>query len=238
MKNKTSIIIILVATCVIAIASFNVFNLGGSGEVKLTNEKDSLAYCIGVDVGTQLMGQLGSDANYDLICRGLADAFKDECAMSESETAQFLQHYFSVVLPAQRIKANEESSAAFLKEAAEVEGAQTAESGLIYKIYNTGADHKVSVGDSVEVHYVLSDSNGKVLQSSKESGKAITYLVTPTTMIAGFTEGIAMLGEGGKADLYLPFEIAYGERGSGQIGPKQALKFEIEVLRVVPGEEE
>lgn len=230
MKNK---FLILAAATSLALAS-----CGGSGSVKLTSEQDSLAYTLGIDIGTQFFNNIDSTMNYELICQGLADAFKKQGALSESENTQFLQHYFTVVLPAKKQQANEESSAAFLAAAEATEGAVKSESGLIYKIDNPGADHKVSVGDSVEVHYVLSDSNGKVLQSSRESGKPMSYLVAPGTMIEGFAEGIAMIGEGGKAELYIPYDLAYGERGGGQIGPKQALKFEIEVLRVVVGEEE
>lgn len=205
---------------------------GSIGGGKVETQEDSVAYALGVDVGNSLFNNVDSTLNYELVCKGLIDAFTKNATMEEKDVQAFLQNYFMVIKPAKAAAENEKLSSAFLANAAKEEGAQVTESGLIYKIEDAGAEHKIADGDTVELHYTLIDASGKVLQSSKDNGRAMKYTCTPTAMIPGFTEGVAMLGEGGKATLHLPYDIAYGEKGGGNIGPKQALKFEVEIVRV------
>lgn len=221
-------VFLIVAAAAAVVSTSCSSSYGGS----VKTQDDSVAYALGVDVGNSLFNNVDSTLDYNLVCKGIADAFNKNTTMEEAEVQQFLQNYFTVVKPAKAAEANEKASLAFLADAAKQEGFTTSESGLIYNVEEAGAEHKIETGDTVELHYILSDASGKVLQSSKESGNPMKYTSTPTAMIKGFTEGVAMLGEGGKATLYLPYDLAYGENGGGSIGPKQALKFEVEVVRV------
>ncbi len=215
-----------------AVAAMSAVSCGQTYGGSVDTQEDSVAYALGVDVGSSLFSNVDSTLNYELVCQGIADAFAKDAAMTPDEVRSFLQNYFTVVKPAKQAEENDKASVEFLANAAKEEGAQVSESGLIYIIGDAGAEHKIATGDTVSLHYILSDANGKVLQSSKDNGQPMKYTSTPTAMIKGFTEGVAMLGEGGKATLYLPYDIAYGENGGGSIGPKQALKFEVEVVKV------
>ncbi len=204
---------------------------GGYGGTVETAD-DSVAYAIGVNVGNALFSNTDSTMNYQLVCKGIADVFEKNANMLPEESEKILQHFYTQVLPERKSKANEQASSEFLASAAKEAGAVTSESGLIYVMEEAGAEHKVEVGDTVSVHYTLYDLNGNKLESSYDRGTPMTYPFSTTGMIKGFTEGIALLGEGGKATLYIPSELGYGDQGSRTIGPKQALKFEIEVTKV------
>ncbi len=216
---------------VVAAISLSATSCGyGGGSVK--TYEDSVAYVLGLDVGNSLWNNVDSTINVDMVCKGIVDFYAKKTSMTPEETQEFLRNYFTVIKPEKEAKKNEVASNEMLAKAAKLSGAQVSESGLIYIIEEVGNGDKVALGDTVTAHYVLSDASGKVLQSSKDSGQPMTYTNNEGAMIKGFAEGVSYLGQGGKATLYLPCEIAYGERGGGMIGPKQALKFEVEVVSV------
>lgn len=114
-------------------------------------------------------------------------------------------------------------------------GAQTLPSGLAYKIDKPGSDKKIALGDSIYVKYTLTLPNGQELERATE---AVPMLLQKSRLIEGWIEGLPLVGEGGQITLFLPGDLAYGEMGTpGGIGPNQALKFDIEVTKVVPGEQ-
>lgn len=222
----------------VAAVGLTTTSCGYGGSMK--TDQDSLAYALGVDIGSSLWNTIDSTMNPDLICKGIQDVFAkklDSTNMTAQQARDYIQYYFTEVMPKKKAEANDKVSKEFLAEA-EKSGVEKSASGLMYKIENAGAEAKVALGDTVTAHYVLSDATGKVLQSSKDSGQPMTYTNTEGSMIKGFAEGVAMLGEGGKVTLYIPYELGYGEQGGGMIGPKQALKFEVEVIKVVKPTEE
>ncbi len=221
-------VISLFAVCVIALSAVSC-GYGG----KPSTQKDSVAYALGIDIGMSIYNNTDSTLNYELICQGIADAFNgDTSFMTPAAAGEALRYYFTEVKPKELAAEGKKASEAFLADAAKQDGAQTSPSGLIYIISEAGAEEKTAHGDTLSVHYVLSDIKGNILQSSKDSGQPMTYPNTPGAMIPGFEEGIAMLGKGGKATLFIPSDIAYGDQGSGPIAPGQALKFEVEVVDV------
>ena len=115
---------------------------------------------------------------------------------------------------------------AFLKENATKEGVMTTESGLQYKLVNAGADYKVQPQDTVWVNYKGTLLDGTIFDQN-DSTRFIANRV-----IKGWTEGLGLLGEGGEATLYIPAELAYGERGNRGIEPNSTLIFEVKVLKV------
>lgn len=108
---------------------------------------------------------------------------------------------------------------------------KTAPSGLSYKIISKGDDTAVTDNSILEVNYVGKFTNGQVFDQNPE-GKPATF--SPSGVIPGFSEGLKMLGKGGKAVLYIPGELAYGAQGVPQagIGPNQMLVFEVEIVDV------
>lgn len=106
-------------------------------------------------------------------------------------------------------------------------------SGLQYKMIEEGsAGAKPKAGDSVKVHYKGSYINGKIFDSSYQRKAPSTLQLS--SVIKGWQEGIPKMNVGSKYQFYIPSDLAYGEDGSGKIGPNQALIFEVELLGINP----
>ncbi|MEF9949745.1 MAG: FKBP-type peptidyl-prolyl cis-trans isomerase [Mucinivorans sp.] len=217
----------------IAAVGFAATSCGGSTTVK--TEQDSLAYALGVDIGTALWTNFDSTMNPNIIADGIKDVFAKKANLTREQAGQYIQHYMTEVLPKQKAEKNEKASAEFLAAAEKEANAVKSASGLISVIETVGAEPKPAPGDTITVNYTLYDAAGKKLQSSLDTGTPYTYPNVENASIPGFMEGVNQLGVGGKATLYLPYQIAYGENGNGMIEPKQSLKFEVEIVKIVKG---
>jgi FKBP-type peptidyl-prolyl cis-trans isomerase len=120
----------------------------------------------------------------------------------------------------------------FLKENATKEGVKTTASGLQYKIVKEGTGKSPKSTDTVLVHYRGTLLDGTEFDSSYKRNEPISFPLN--RVIPGWTEGLQLVKEGGKAILYIPSKLAYGESGTpgGPIGPNETLIFEVELLKV------
>lgn len=120
----------------------------------------------------------------------------------------------------------------FLKDNANKDGVKTTASGLQYKIVKEGTGKSPKATDTVLVHYRGTLLDGSEFDSSYKRNQPISFPLNH--VIAGWTEGLQLLKEGGKAILYIPSKLAYGESGTpgGPIGPNETLIFEVELLKV------
>ena len=119
----------------------------------------------------------------------------------------------------------------FLKQNAKKEGVKTLPSGLQIKIIKEGEGRQPKATDKVVVHYSGRLIDGTEFDSSYKRGQPAEFAVNG--VIKGWTEGLQLLKEGGKAELYVPANLAYGSRGAGGlIGPEEALVFEVELISV------
>jgi FKBP-type peptidyl-prolyl cis-trans isomerase FkpA len=122
-------------------------------------------------------------------------------------------------------------SAAFLAENGKKPNIVTTPSGLQYEVLQKGTGTvSPSASDNVTVHYRGSTIDGKEFDSSYSRGEPITFPLNG--VIAGWTEGVQLMKEGDKFRLYIPAELAYGERGAGPIGPNEALVFDVELIKI------
>jgi FKBP-type peptidyl-prolyl cis-trans isomerase len=120
---------------------------------------------------------------------------------------------------------------AFLKENATKEGVVTTASGLQYKILTEGTGKSPKATDTVLVHYAGTLLNGTEFDSSYKRKEPIEFPLNH--VIAGWTEGVQLMKEGAKFRFFIPSKLAYGSRGAGRdIGPNEALIFEVELLKV------
>lgn len=125
---------------------------------------------------------------------------------------------------------NKEAGLAFLEANKSVEGVQVTESGLQYKVVKMGKGKKPSATDRVKVHYHGTLIDGKVFDSSVERGEPALFALNQ--VIPGWTEGLQLMPVGSKFTFYIPSELAYGDRETGEIKPFSALIFDVELLGI------
>lgn len=193
---------------------------------------DSLSYSLGVLLAENLKQQ-GFDK---LDEASLTTAIKD--VMSGKETQISVQEANGLVQ--QYMQKKQESKFAdakqagekFLKENAQREEVTVLPSGLQYEVLEPGSGEKPSAESKVKVHYHGTLIDGTVFDSSVERGEPATFGVNQ--VISGWTEALQLMPEGAKWKLYIPADLAYGERGAGQkIGPYATLIFEVELLEIM-----
>ncbi|MEG2614013.1 MAG: FKBP-type peptidyl-prolyl cis-trans isomerase N-terminal domain-containing protein [Alistipes sp.] len=213
-------------------------------------ERDSISYAFGVNIGYNLRTS-GMPINLAWLLEGMKNVREGNAKMDENAVNEYLQYYFMVKRPAENKAASEE----WLKKIEKKSGVKKTESGLLYKITKKGDADTIAKNDNdiVKVQYKGMTREGKVFDASRFADKpaeAQKYLkqYDPENyakdepvefplngVIAAWTEGMKLVGKGGKITLWAPAELAYGERGAGRdIGPNEALCFEVEVIDVVP----
>jgi FKBP-type peptidyl-prolyl cis-trans isomerase len=209
----------------------------GGKAVKLESNVDSVGYAIGILVGSNNLKQLEAAPEGGAINKeAMAAAFRaasvgEEGAMTEQEAQAVVQRFFEGAGEREAQKSLEEGNA-FLEKNRKRQGVTTTESGLQYEILTEGTGEKPTATDQVRVHYHGSLIDGKVFDSSVDRGEPVVFGVTQ--VIPGWTEALQLMPVGSKWKIYLPSEIAYGERGAGgDIGPNAALIFEVELLEIV-----
>tara|TARA_A100001388_G_scaffold268690_1_gene244107 strand:- start:307 stop:918 length:612 start_codon:yes stop_codon:yes gene_type:complete len=198
---------------------------------KLKTEIDSVSYCIGVNIGENLKNQF-SDIDIKDFMNGISDVLSDksEPKISNAEAQKILQEYFSKQQELKSKKAIEEGEN-FLAENGKKKGVTTLESGLQYEVITKGEGAKPTLNDQVTTHYHGTLIDGTVFDSSVERGQPATFPVSG--VIKGWTEALQLMSVGSKWKLFVPYNLAYGERGAGaNIGPFTTLIFEVELISI------
>ncbi len=203
-------------------------------EVAIESNQDSTSYAIGMDIATQFEKQ-SIDVNYMALVQGMKDymdgnAIFDEAKQKEVMMA-FQQQLQQKQQEEQTMKAqeNKTKSNAFLEENAKKEGIMITESGLQYEIIEPGSADKPKETDEVTVNYKGMLIDGTIFDSSYDRGEPATFPLN--RVIKGWTEGLQLIGKGGKIKLYIPSDLAYGDQGAGATIPGgSALVFEVELL--------
>ncbi|MDD5008205.1 MAG: FKBP-type peptidyl-prolyl cis-trans isomerase [Syntrophorhabdaceae bacterium] len=210
----------------------------GAEEIQsLKTQKDKISYGIGVDMAENFK-RLGMDLDLDILIKGLRDAYSNgKLLMTEDDLRATLNAYQNELMQKQvqttRVVAeqNKKEGDAFLAQNKTKEGVVTLPSGLQYKIIKEGSGRKPTNADSVECHYRGTLINGTEFDSSYRRGQPATFKVAG--VIPGWTEALKLMPVGSKWQLFIPPQLAYGERGAGRnIGPNTTLIFEIELLSI------
>jgi FKBP-type peptidyl-prolyl cis-trans isomerase FklB len=204
----------------------------------LKTQQDKINYGIGVGVARNFKNQ-GLEVNLDLVIRGMRDALSGATLqMTEEDLAKtmyaFQQELQQKLAQARKQAAeqNKKEGDAFLAENAKKEGVTRLASGLQYKILKTGDGKIPASTDSVECHYRGTFVDGNEFDSSYKMGNPVTFKVQGG-VIQGWSEVLKLMPVGSKWQVFIPSELAYGERGAGsQIGPNKTLIFEIELLSI------
>ena len=203
--------------------------------VNLTNQVDSTSFAIGVNVAENLgknIAQQFEEVNLDLLKAGLNAGIdtNNNSEISGAVAEQIIEEFFKSKQELTAKKAQGEG-AAFLAENANREGVISLESGLQYEILNEGNGQIPTINDKITAHYHGTLIDGTVFDSSVDRGEPASFPVNG--VIAGWTEALQIMPVGSKWKLYVPSDLAYGERGAGQIiGPYSTLIFEVELLSI------
>ena len=205
------------------------------------SSQDSISYSIGLFMAESLKKQGMTDLNNALLMRGMNDALKGQPTQLTMEQAGQVMNAYQqkqyAVRNAEGLKASAENKkigTTFLTENKTKTGVMTTTSGLQYSIEKEGTGAKPTTTDRVKVHYTGRLLNGNAFDSSVESGPAEFGV---SEVIKGWTEALQLMPVGSKWKLFIPSDLAYGDRGAGQdIKPGSTLVFDVELLDIVKAE--
>ena len=191
---------------------------------------DKVSYALGMSIGRQLQQMNAAEVNVDDFAQAIKDVFASKTSLTDSEAQQAVQDVFQRKAEEQAGAAKAEGEA-FLAENAKKEGVVSLPSGLQYQVLREGDGRKPAATDQVECHYEGTLINGQVFDSSYQRGQTATFGLNQ--VIAGWTEGLQLMQEGAKYRFFIPYHLAYGERGAGQsIPPFATLIFDVELVKV------
>jgi len=198
----------------------------------MQNEIDSMSYAVGMNVATSLKAGGIDTLNYEVFKEALKDVIQyDHTALEGKESNEIVQTYIAKAKAAELAAVTVEGTA-FLAANATKKGVKVLPNGLQYKVITEGNGLKPIDGQTVKTHYSGTLINGKKFDSSYDRGQPASFGVNQ--VIPGWTQALKMMPVGSKWELYIPQELAYGERAMGaNIPAYSTLIFTIELLEIV-----
>ena len=192
----------------------------------LTSEMDSVSYSLGTLIAQNLKKQGFESLDAASLAKGVNDALAGTSTMTPQEANMVVAQYQKKAQS--KVK---EKQLAFLRDNKTKEGVTELPSGLQYKVLKPGTGRMPAATDEVTVHYHGTLIDGTVFDSSVDRGSPATFPVNG--VIAGWVEALQLMKEGSKWRLYIPSNLAYGDRGAGgDIGPGATLIFDVELLSI------
>ena len=204
---------------------------------ELKGDKEKLSYSIGMDIGGNLKRQ-SVEVDPDLLAKGIKDSYGGgKTILTEDEARKTIADFQKTLMAKQAetmqklSEKNKADGEKFLAENAKKEGVKTLPSGLQYKEIVPGTGKSPNATDTVTTHYKGTLIDGTEFDSSYKRGQPATFQVSG--VIPGWTEALQRMKAGAKWQLFVPPNLAYGEKGAGQvIGPNATLIFEVELISV------
>ena len=192
---------------------------------------DKISYALGLSMGQNLMSSGVESLNYQDLAAGIEDVLTHQQPKISYQEAQQVLNTFFQELEQKIAGAAKAEGEKFLAENAKREGVKVTASGLQYEILEPSLGQKPKATDTVRVHYEGTLIDGTVFDSSYRRGESITFPLNG--VIKGWTEGLQLMSIGSKYKFFIPYQLAYGERGAGQsIPPYAALIFTVELLGI------
>lgn len=201
---------------------------------------DKLSYALGLGIGQQLKSMLrGGDLNVDDFALAIKDVLDGKRPQfSSAEAQQIVNAYFSELqdkLNAEKAEKGKQAlveGKAFLDQNATREGVTVTKSGLQYEVLAQGNGKQPKATDTVRCHYEGRLIDGTVFDSSYRRNQPADFGLQQ--VIAGWTEGLQLMAEGAKYRFFIPYTLAYGEGGAGElIPPFSTLVFDVELIKVL-----
>ena len=199
---------------------------------------DKVSYALGLGIGSQLKQMGAEKLNIDDFAQAIKDSIAGKEQIQAAEAQQIVQEFFAEQEKVQRAKAAENGKLAklagekYLEENAKKEGVQVTESGLQYIVLQEGNGKSPKATDRVKCHYEGMLTDGTLFDSSVQRGEPAVFPLNG--VIAGWTEGLQLMKEGGMTRFFIPYHLGYGEAGAaGAIPPYAALIFDVELIEVL-----
>lgn len=198
--------------------------------MSFTSEKNKFSYAVAMSVAGNLFQQGIKEIDAKSFAEGVEDALSGGLKLSPEEANQVIQHFLQEAQKNQ-FAATIEAGKKFLTENSKKTGVTTLASGLQYEILTSGKGKSPKATDTVTTHYHGTLLDGTVFDSSVERGQPASFGVSQ--VIKGWTEALQLMKEGDKWRLFIPYDLAYGERGAGgAIQPYTTLIFDVELIAV------
>ena len=192
---------------------------------------DKISYALGLSMGQNLMGSGVEKLNYQDLAAGIEDVLTHAQPKISYQEAQQVLNTFFQELEQKIAGAAKADGEKFLAENAKRDGVKVTASGLQFEILEPSLGQKPKATDTVRVHYEGTLIDGTVFDSSYKRGESISFPLNG--VIKGWTEGLQLMSIGSKYKFFIPYQLAYGERGAGQsIPPYAALIFTVELLGI------
>lgn len=205
------------------------------GSANLTDPKERTSYALGVNFGSNLKTQ-GVEVNLDTLRKGIEDALAGNPQLDENQMRDAFNQLRTQIQArmAEKGKENKAAGDKFLAENKTKAGVKTTASGLQYKVIEEGSGESPKSGDEVQVKYTGRLIDGTVFDSTEKRGGTPAQFKVGG-VIAGWTEALQLMKKGSKWELYIPSQLAYGERATGSIPQNSTLIFEVELVDFSPG---
>ena len=233
MLNRKEIKVKYILATIFSIGFLVTFCFAGE-KPELKDQKDKESYSLGYQFGQNLKAQR-LDINLNAYTSGIQDALGGtKPLLSQEEIKKTISETQVRVMAAREkelkkvAEKNLADGKAFLKENEKKEGVKTLPSGLQYKVLNEGSGKTAKASDEVTANYRGTFIDGNEFDNSYKRGTPITFQIDK--VISGWKEALPLMKEGSKWQLFVPPELAYGERGTGPIPPNSTLVFEVELI--------
>ena len=221
--------ILIVSASLLALPLF-----GQEKSPQLKDQKDKVSYSIGMNIGFNLSRQK-VDVNPDILSAGIKDAIAGKPQLTQDQVKDVMAQFEKDMEQKQKQagEKNKTDGAKFLEENKKKQGVKTTASGLQYKVMKDGTGANPKPTDMVTVNYRGTLIDGTEFDSSYKRGQPATFPVNG--VIKGWTEALQLMKVGSKYQVFVPANLAYGERSvSAELGPNATLIFEVELLDAKP----
>ena len=193
---------------------------------------DKLSYALGMVIAENLKGLGANNVDTTDFAKAVADVLAGKSTELTPIEAQTTVQEFMQKQDAERSKFMRKAGEDFLAENAKKDGVVVLPSGLQYTVLTEGTGAQPKATDQVKCHYEGRLIDGTVFDSSYQRGEPAVFPLNG--VIAGWTEGVQLMKEGAKYRFFIPYNLAYGERGAGNsIPPYAALVFDVELIKVM-----
>jgi len=192
---------------------------------------DSASYAFGASIANDLKNRGVNSLNYTLVSKAMSDVFSGGNVIFSPEKSQEVIYGLLNVLEKKKFEGAIAEADKYLSDNKQKSGITTLPSGLQFEVLAPGTGAKPLVTDEVTVHYKGTLTNGKQFDSSYDRGEPTSFALNQ--VIPGWTEGLQQMNIGSKYRFFIPYALAYGERGAGKdIPPYSTLIFEVELIKI------